>query len=266
MNSALRYTRILALVLVGSVLEACGPSNVFAPVDFPKHAAGPRPPFHVVRSGETLYSIAWHYGLDYHRLAAWNHISPPYTIYPRQRLSLHEPRVLAADRAAPRAPPRSPAAPTAHRVAKAQPSGVTYAATRSPPRSASAPPDGDRRSILHWRWPTRGKMVKSFAETGDKGIDIAGKLGQPVRAAAPGRVVYSGGGLIGYGKLIILRHNHNYLSAYAHNEKLLVKEGERVKAGQTIAEMGHSGTDRVMLHFEIRHDGKPVNPLPFLSP
>lgn len=119
---------------------------------------------------------------------------------------------------------------------------------------------------MGWQWPTDGKVIRGFSanDPGKKGLDIGGKPGQSVRATAPGQVVYSGGGLIGYGQLIIIKHDKDYLSAYAHNRKLLVKEDDRVRGGQQIAELGSTGTDRPMLHFEIRHQGKPVDPLKLL--
>ena len=118
--------------------------------------------------------------------------------------------------------------------------------------------------VGEWRWPTRGKVIGAFGRSGRKGIDVAGRFGQPVVAAAGGKVVYSGGGLIGYGELIIVKHNKQYLSAYAHNSKLLVQEGAIVKGGQRIAEMGRTGADQVKLHFEIRRNGKPVDPIRYL--
>ncbi|MDX1334155.1 MAG: peptidoglycan DD-metalloendopeptidase family protein, partial [Gammaproteobacteria bacterium] len=119
---------------------------------------------------------------------------------------------------------------------------------------------------IRWGWPTTGKVINSYSasQPGKKGIDIAGKSGQPVVAAAEGKVVYSGSGLKGYGKLIIIKHNNNYFSAYAHNKKIVVKEGSWVKRGNKIAELGNTGADRTMLHFEIRRNGKPVNPLGYL--
>ena len=115
-----------------------------------------------------------------------------------------------------------------------------------------------------WIWPASGKTVGTFSESGSKGVDIAGKAGDPVIAAADGRVVYSGTGLRGYGKLVILKHNNTYLSAYAHNQNILVKEGQSVSKGQKIAEMGNTDADQVKLHFEVRRQGKPVDPLKYL--
>ena len=113
-------------------------------------------------------------------------------------------------------------------------------------------------------WPTEGTVTSNFAKSGRKGVNISGRLGQSVLAAADGRVVYAGGGLRGYGELIIVKHNKRFLSAYAHNNRILVKEGDTVRVGQRIAEMGSTGTDKVMLHFEIRRDGNPVDPVRYL--
>jgi lipoprotein NlpD len=148
------------------------------------------------------------------------------------------------------AAPAAAAAPAARADAGAQ--------HRAQTSRASAP----QRVV--WVWPARGRVLRGFAEGGSKGVDIGARLGAPVRAAADGRVVYSGSGLVGYGKLIILKHNNSYLSAYAHNDRLLVKEGDSVVGGQRIAHMGQTGTQEVKLHFEIRRDGKPVDPLKYL--
>jgi lipoprotein NlpD len=131
----------------------------------------------------------------------------------------------------------------------------------------SAPADGDDDDRLDWQWPARGRVVAAFSENANlKGIDIAGTAGEPVYASAPGRVVYAGSGLRGYGKLVIIKHNKTYLSAYAHNREILVKEGQQVARGQKIAEMGNSDADQVKLHFEIRRLGKPMDPVRFLPP
>jgi lipoprotein NlpD len=120
--------------------------------------------------------------------------------------------------------------------------------------------------IRKWIWPTKGRIIRKFSigDQGNKGVDIAGRRGQSVVSSAPGTVVYSGNALRGYGNLVIIKHNDKYLSAYAHNDRLLVKEGQNVKAGQKIATMGSSGTNKVRLHFEIRYQGKPVNPKRYL--
>ena len=200
---------------------------------------------HVVRSGETLYAIAWRYGKDFRQVAEWNGIQHPFQIWPGQRLRL---------KPTPRASAPSSTQPNASRSASKS------AANRVPRPASSAP--GPR--IGRWQWPARGEVIGRFGAQGGKGINIAGRTGQSILAAAPGKVVYSGSGLRGYGKLIIIKHNNRFLSAYAHNQRLHVKEGDTVQRGQRVAEMGRSGSKRVMLHFEIRRDGKPVDPIKYL--
>ena len=207
----------------------------------------------IVRRGDTLYGIAFRNGLDYRDVAAWNGIGPPYTIYPGQRLRLSGP-ASAGRRVVQTRPPGEPV----HRPPT----------TSTPPRPAPTPasPPAAPASKLGWAWPADGQLINTFAG-GDptrQGIDIAGKRGDPVRAAADGVVVYSGAGLVGYGELVIVKHDESWLSAYGHNRARLVAEGARVRAGQQIAEMGRTGADRDMLHFEIRYDGKPVDPLRYL--
>lgn len=227
---------------------------------------------YVVVRGDTLYGIAFRNGLDYRDLARWNGIGAPYTIHPGQRLNL-----------APKgSPPRaSSVASTPARVGNPapqtrQPSSPAPAPqVRATPPPAGAPPSpvsapvattnqGAQRIV--WRWPTNGQIIGRFV-AGDQtrqGIGVAGSAGQAIVAAADGEVVYSGSGLIGYGELVIIRHSDEFLSAYGHNRKRLVDEGQKVKAGQQIAEMGRTGASRDMLHFEIRRNGKPVDPLGFL--
>jgi len=210
---------------------------------------------HVVRKGETLYSIAWQHGLDYRILAARNGIHPPYTIYPGQTLRLN-----------PAAASHSAKSITKRTLSTATKTG-RHAAS-APPGSASRKPAASHAGRPHWQWPAAGRVISRFRR-GDprrQGIDIAGRVGSPVRAAADGKVVYSGNGLRGYGNLVIIKHNDIWFSAYAHNRRIRVREKENVKAGQTIAEMGSTGTDRIMLHFEIRRNGKPVDPLRYLPP
>jgi lipoprotein NlpD len=140
--------------------------------------------------------------------------------------------------------------------------------TRQPDRNADLSNQSQTVSDINWRWPHVGTVIAAYSTSGkvNKGIDIAGNPGDSVRAAASGNVVYAGDGLLGYGNLVIVNHNEHYLSAYAHNRKVLVREGEDVTAGQKIAELGSSGTDRPKLHFEIRKNGNPVNPVPYLPP
>ncbi|GAB2610219.1 peptidoglycan DD-metalloendopeptidase family protein [Novilysobacter erysipheiresistens] len=201
----------------------------------------------VVQRGDNLYRIATENGIALRDLAAWNGIAPPYTIYPGQRLRLYpgsqSPRASTGNATRP-SPPRSTALP---------------ASTPAP----SAPPVN---SGVAWRWPVDGQLLSRFeaGEPTKQGIDIAGTGGAPVRASGDGTVVYSGSGLVGYGELIIIKHNEHWLSAYGHNRNRLVNEGAVVKAGQQIAELGRTGAARDMLHFEIRYNGKPVDPLKYL--
>lgn len=213
-----------------------------------------------VRRGDTLYSIAWRSGKDFRTLAGWNRIRAPYVIYPGQVLRLTPPvrHRQATQAAAPPSPKTAPPPRTATATPPPQPA-VAVRPAPPPSRDIKRLPE---RGALHWRWPTSGKVVAQFSsrDATRQGIKISGKAGQPILAAEGGRVVYSGSGLIGYGRLIIIKHNDNYLSAYGHNAKLLVKEGATVARGAHIADMGRSNDGRAMLHFEIRRDGRPVDP------
>ncbi|WP_277374290.1 peptidoglycan DD-metalloendopeptidase family protein [Pseudomonas sp. AA-38] len=223
---------------------------------------------YVVKRGDTLYSIAFRFGWDWKALAAHNGLRDPYLIRVGQiihfgnRTSVpSSPAVVASapSNPAPRAPAPVPSQPTS--------STPATAATRPAPAApATTPVTPVTRSAKGWAWPTQGAVISRFSSNGslNKGIDIAGELGQPVLAASDGSVVYAGSGLRGYGELIIIKHSDTYVSAYGHNRRLLVREGQQVKAGQRIAEMGSTGADRVKLHFEIRRQGKPVDPLQYL--
>jgi lipoprotein NlpD len=204
-----------------------------------------RPASYVVQRGDTLYSIAWRFGVDFRSLSRWNRIADPNVIYTGQRLRL----VAAAEKdnnAAVAAKPKKPVA-----------SGKTRR-RKTGPKHKSSP------KKLTWSWPASGRVRPASSALGTKGIEIWGTRGRPVKAAAGGTVVYSGSGLRGYGQLIIVKHSEEFLSAYAHNDRLLVAEGATVKPGQPIAEMGDSDAKRVMLHFEIRRDGKAVEPIDYL--
>lgn len=254
-----RYRLLLSVILLG-MLTGCWRM-------VPPGVSGDVLRYQVAR-GETLYSISWRYGYDYREVAAWNNIPPPYTLYPGDELILFVPYGTE--------PRQRPATAVDQRQAATAPAVVASAAPT--PRTISAParavvrsprvektPQRLHQGKVSWRWPSEGSIAAGFEPAnGKKGLDIRGKLGQSVLAAASGEVVYSGSGLIGYGNLIIIKHSDVYLSAYGHNRLLLVKEGEKVKQGEKIAEMGDSGKDGVILHFEIRRDGKPVNPLPYL--
>jgi lipoprotein NlpD len=303
---------------------------------------------YTVKSGDTLYSIAFRAGMDYRKVAAANGIADPYTIYPGQMIRLHEEVASAPIAVMPQASepaPGFPARPTpiltqaptpidAHgssspvyspapapspqgaavsessaantsqpvvSVPNPVPVPVPVPAPVPPPTAMPAPtatpdptpaptpgptsapaatsnPDpaaetaraevkkqvaadtyaGDEVEV--WLWPTAGPVTRGYSESVHKGIDIGGARGEPVVAVAAGKVVYSGTGIVGFGELLIIKHNDTYLSAYGHNDRLLVTEGQTVAAGQTIAEKGSSGTDTVKLHFEIRKEGKPIDP------
>ncbi len=246
----------LLLILSLLALGACS--------DMPYRGASFHPDTYQVRRGETLYSIAWKFGLNYHSLARWNGIAPPYTIYPGQRLRMNPPpgsRPLVAQRAMPAQ--TRPAVPQRRVAASTQPNN-TLPPVRSSPSLAST------RAARHmtWIWPAQGTVCAGFSRgpTGNQGIDICGRAGEPVVAAIGGQVVYSGDGLPSYGNLLIIQHNTSIITAYAHNRKLLVHEGQLVKQGQKIAIMGLTGTGvtKPTLHFEIRIDGNPVNPMRYL--
>ena len=211
-----------------------------------------------VLRGDTLFSIAFRYGLDYRRLAAANGIAPPYTIYSGQLLRLAEadpPAARGPARAAGVSPPRRDSGVVSARSSAPAPAAVSPGAS---PTAADNPP------VTGWRWPAAGALQRRFDGARHKGIDIGGKRGADVRASADGRVVYAGSGIAGYGLLLIVRHNDEYLSAYGHNDAVLVEEGDRVAGGQPIARMGSSGTDAVKLHFELRRNGRPIDPVRLL--
>ena len=223
---------------------------------------------YVVQKGDTLYSIAWAFNLDYRDLARINHLTPPYALNRGQKLDM-SPSPAATK------PIKSPI-----KLAWIQTKNNLPAPVHSSKKSLISQPKPavkktwvansvklPTQPIKHWLWPAKGKVIKGFSPVsgGNKGIEIGGHLGDPVIASADGKIVYSGSGLRGYGNLIIIKHNDNYLSAYAYNKTLLVKEGMSVQAGQKIAVMGSNTAGRVMLHFEIRRNGKPVNPIKLLG-
>ena len=216
--------------------------------------------YHIVASGDTLYSIAWRYNFDYKAVANWNNIDPPYTIFPGQFIRLKpvpKKKGVALKPESTSTKPKPKPKTTTKVVPKPKP-------VAKPPAKKAETKPALATGPIKWSWPTTGKLVKLNSPSAKKGIDISGKAGQTIKAAATGEVVYSGSGLLGYGKLIIIKHSNTYLSAYAHNSKLLVKEGDRVIAGQNISNMGQDHTGRYVLHFEIRRNGKPVDPKKYL--
>ena len=209
---------------------------------------------YLVKPSDTLYSIAWRYGLDYRELAQWNKIAVDATIYPGQRLLLIRPS--SAQVVIQNNQPLKQSTQT---------SEVSADTADNSQQSASISPfEGNDPN--RWLWPTEGRIISTFSakQLDRRGIDIGGKLGQPVVAVADGKVVYSGNGLAGYGNLIIIKHSDTYLSAYAYGQQRLVKEGTNVEAGKVIAKMGNLKTSTARLHFQIRKNGKPVDPLRFL--
>jgi lipoprotein NlpD len=227
--------------------------------------------YYLVQEGDTLFSIAWRNNLEYQQLAWWNGIRPPaYQIFPGQRLRLKAPEKKQHTTHRPKsAIPRLPSSPATTAAVSPPhvkpPSHSVKTQPKTPVTKAQRAPVGHLK--LRWEWPTKGNVVQTFARGDDnrKGIWIRGVLGQPIKASESGKVVYAGNGLVGYGNLIIIKHDQAYLSAYGYNSKLLVNEGDMVKKGEVVAQMGapNSGGQPV-LHFEIRRDGKPVNPLPLL--
>lgn len=223
------------------------------------------PGWYLVKPTDTLYSIAWRYGLDYQDLAQWNSISEPYLIKPGQQLVLVQPKSLPTSSPSMAATGRqSPESAGKTRPSTSSGLAAQKGPTKTPARVKSLTTLPDK--VVSWRWPTDGKLLNRFAswDLSKRGIDIAGKIGQPVYAVADGRVVYSGTGLADYGNLIIVKHNNTFLSAYAFNKSRLVKEGMQVKSGAKIALMGTGRDNQAMLHFQIRKKGKPVDPLSYL--
>jgi len=250
--SITRFTLLLALLFV---LNACSPPAHIVVSDRSIKLQQARvitvrlPRFYIVRKGDTLFSIAWNTGLDYQTLAKWNGLRKPWKIYQGQRLRL-------------RVPVRS-----AQKPAGRDKTQIHHKRSASIPNKSYSANSKYRvtKRIRNWVWPAKGRIIERFNPgKGHKGITIKGQLGSVVRAAATGKVVYAGHGLRGYGNLIIIKHNQRYLSAYAHNQSLLVKEGQKIRKGQKIARMGSSGSDRTQLHFEVRRHGKPVDPLRLL--
>lgn len=281
----------LGAAVFAAILSGCSSSPSTSPQVVDRtHGGGTAAPArpqttagqYVVQRGDTLYSIAFRFGWDWKALAARNNIPAPYTIRPGQRVRFDLPQqggapVMAQPsrppatsvpstpaQTAPRPPVTTPppaVTPSQPQQPVSQPPVATSSTPATPGKVQQVP-----RSAKGWAWPSAGVLIGKFSSNGslNKGIDIAGELGQPVLAASDGSVVYAGSGLRGYGELVIIKHSDAYVSAYGHNRRLLVREGQQVKVGQHIAEMGSTGTDRVKLHFEIRRQGKPVDPLQYL--
>jgi len=254
----------------------------------PAAPLGPPPPgYYRVKPGDTLYRIALENGQNYRDIAAWNNLANPSQIEVDQLLRVVPPgaNVAAATPGVITAPvpaggvqslppaqplqviPAGPATPATQGIAPPNGSGPSVAMVPPQPQpGANAPGMPMASGSIALMWPARGPILNGFDEAQNKGINIGGAAGDPVKAAADGRVVYAGNGLRGYGNLIIIKHDATFLTAYAHNGTLMVKEGDAVTRGQQIATMGNSDSDRVMLHFEVRRQGKPVDPMQYLPP
>lgn len=244
-NCYFKLLKSITIISLVVCLTGCG-AHKSAPVA----SIGAPPGWHRVKAGDTLYSIAVMHHKNYQAIAQLNYIPAPYSIKVGQLIRIVPITTLTRlKRPLYQRAPLKVVKPTLVAPAK-------YVEDK--PSSAS---------VKSWLWPVEGQVIAYFAARGgmNKGIDIVAKPGAPVKAAAAGKVVYSGSGLRGYGELIIIKHNHEYISAYAHNKKLFVNEGEIVSAGQVIAQVGNSDAKRVLLHFEIRRSGKPVDPLKYLS-
>lgn len=246
-GSLIRYSRNALLALgVLAVLAGCGSRGARAPVtDMSAGGTQSASGTYVVRAGDTLYKIAQAHGTDVGTLVRLNNIGDP--------TQLRIGQVLRLDGATP--VPSQPAA-----VATAQPSVVPVTPVTPPPATAVRASDAN---LVNWGWPAAGKIIQGFTDN-TKGIDIAGALGDPVVSAADGEVRYAGDGLRGLGNLVLIQHANGFITAYAHNQRLLVKSGDRVKKGARIALLGQTDTTSPRLHFEIRKGGQPVNPLSYL--
>jgi lipoprotein NlpD len=231
---------------------------------------------YIVQPGDTLFSIAAAFGRDVKDLARWNNIDDPAVLRIGQSLRVAPP----GNEAAAAVLPVTPTAPATTRPldGTSGPAPAAPAATSPPAAAAPAPTTPGPLAAIpeskpppatpasDWIWPVNGRVIDKFDEKRNKGIGIAGKEGDPVVASADGQVVYSGSGLRGYGNLVILKHSDDFISAYAHNRQILVKQGQMVKRGQRIAEVGRTEATQPKLHFEIRRQGKPVDPLAYLPP
>ena len=278
-----RKTWMAATLVAAAVLAGCSSTSVNrAPVEDRGTAGAPRvdpatlpgaenagkPGFYTVRQGDTIMRIATEVNQPWRDIARWNNLDNPNLIEVGQVLRVVPPTGTAVA-TAPAADTRSSASSSASPSATPAKPPVPVATQTTPgtvPASPPAPaaPSSAGADDIDFIWPASGALIAGFDEAKNKGLGIAGKAGDPVVAAADGKVVYAGAGLRGYGNLIILKHNNTFLTAYAHNQTLLVKEDQNVKKGQKIADMGSTDADRVKLHFEIRRSGKPVDPARYL--
>ncbi|MDF3124060.1 peptidoglycan DD-metalloendopeptidase family protein [Rheinheimera sp. 1928-s] len=271
------------------ILSACSSRESPAPVTtlndiknyYKKYPQGEPGSGHIVQPGDTLYSIAFRAGMDYRQLAKQNNIAPPYRILVGQKIHFNNNFLSSSVTTKPnltvkgqknatstvKTPTQSQSKLTTANKAVARNNQTGYVQKQTVKENATSAANSVSSSKVRWAWPVRGPILAGFsnAEHGNKGLDIGGKAGTPIKAAAAGEVVYAGNALRGYGNLVIIRHNDDFLSAYAHNRKLLVEERDTVVSGQTIAEMGNTDAPSVRLHFEIRFRGKSVDPKRYLK-
>ncbi len=270
---------VIAVSIILAITTGCSGRSSPAPVTLlNSQKAADDNPFekatYTVQQGDTLFAIAWYSGNDYRDIARYNNLSKPYTIFPGQNLRLSAPPVKTKPSTRKSIKSSStgltsknkPKDPVDHQ--KQQAYGESEKDVNNQPVKGSSKTSNKSfpARVSRWVWPAKGKLVATFsrAESGNKGIDIQAAKGTHIVAAAEGKVVYSGNALRGYGNLVIIKHSDNFLSAYAHNDSVMVKEQQWVKAGQQIAAMGNSGTDSVKLHFEVRYRGKSLDPLRYL--
>jgi len=253
------YLYIILISFVSLGLTGCTTANKhYAPVRSSVRDLVKTKKYYVVKRGDTLYSIGFRSRLGFQKLAAWNNISPPYKLNVGQRVKLYKPRKVFKKRVVRK---KTVATSPKKRSSSQKSSRVERSSSQ---KKSTISIDNKKMLKFNSQWPLKGKVVNNFSQTDNTGIDILGKAGQKVRSVDSGKVVYSGSGLKTYGNLIIIKHNNLYLSAYANNHRLFVKEGLVVKKGQVIAEVGGVGRKKALLHFEIRKNGNSVNPLNYL--
>ncbi|MCW8091891.1 peptidoglycan DD-metalloendopeptidase family protein [Alteromonas sp. ASW11-130] len=282
----LRINVLFVATCVVIMLAGCAGRRAPAPLVLldsqPVKEQGYDEPTYTVRRGETLYAIAWFTGKDYRDLAKFNNLAPPYPIYPGQELKLNATQASTGSVRSAKAISRAKSGQTSSNKSinkvdrrKQQAYGESEnnvnnqpvkAVGNTQPKRGKPGKKGFPKRVEKWVWPAYGKLVATFStgENGSKGIDISAKKGSPILAAAAGKVVYAGNALRGYGNLIIIKHTDTFLSAYAHNDTIAVREQQWVDAGQSIATMGNSGTNSVRLHFEVRYRGKSLDPMRYL--
>jgi lipoprotein NlpD len=284
MRLLIQFTSIFTCLIIATTLTACSTRNTPAPVSniystnilAERNKNQIKTAQYTVNKGETLYSISWRSNSDFRKIARLNNISPPYKIYPGQKLILVQKKPQKKTKVSKnkvsnkhlnknstannKKTKKNTLAST-----KKQAYGENVSA-RTVKQNSSLLTKNFSQKISRWQWPVKGKLVELFSNSaqGNKGIDITNSRGSKIKSAAKGKVVYAGNALRGYGKLVIIKHNDDYLSAYAHNDRILVKEQQQINGGDVIATMGDTDANKVMLHFEIRFRGKSVNPLKYL--